>query len=65
VISVSRRSIAEWMSSSVSRKAKVRASSSLLTRRSPRSIAVSCEAEMMPAAASPRAWAMLPAMSKG
>jgi hypothetical protein len=65
VISVSRRSTAVWMSSSVARNLNSPLSSSRLTRRRPRSIDVSFVFEMMPAAASPRACAMLPAMSNG
>ncbi len=65
VSSVSRRSMAVWMSSSVSRNLNSSLSSSFLTRRRPRSIAVSFAFEMMPAAARPRACAMLPAMSNG
>jgi hypothetical protein len=63
VISVSRRSIAVWMSSSDGSNWKSPASSSALTFRSPRSMADSCAFVISPAAARPRAWAMLPAMS--
>jgi len=63
VISVSRRSIAVWMSSSVGAKLNEPSSSSRLTRRSPRSMAVSLAVVMIFAALSPRACATLPAMS--
>jgi hypothetical protein len=63
VISVSRRSIAVWMSSSLGANLKTPESSSFLMRRSPRSIEVRRDAVSSPAADSPRAWAMLPAMS--
>jgi len=63
VISVSRRSIAVWMSSSVGANWNEPSSSSFLTRRSPRSMAVSWGAVMIFAALSPRACATLPATS--
>ena len=56
-ISVSRRSIAMWMSSSSSRNGKEPDSSSSSTRSSPASSASRSAAEMMPASASMVAWA--------
>lgn len=65
MISVNRRSIAVCMSSSLARILNLFDSSSRLMRLSPRSIAISFERVRMPAAARPRACAMLPAMSYG
>src|SRR3954469_21929547 len=56
-ISVSRRSIAMWMSSSSGRNSNVPVSSSSATRSSPLSSASRSASEMMPASASILAWA--------
>jgi hypothetical protein len=57
--------MAVWMSSSDGSSVNVPASSSFSIRRRPRSMAASCVRVISFAAASPRAWATLPAMSYG